>query len=124
MCISISRGVVDMVWSERVRLILPTSASMALKKLEEKIAKLQKIKEELEEMTSIIKIKGGEITEQEEEELTDIINGLCAEFENCETCPAKYNCDLGASRTCGDMHYCKSCPKLKECFREWVSKWC
>ena len=114
----------EMVWSERIRLILPVSASLVLQKLEEKIERLQKIKRELTELDSIIKNKGGEITEEEEERLAEVINMLCAEIDNCERCPAKYQCDLGASRTCENMHNCKACPRLRLCFREWVSKWC
>jgi hypothetical protein len=112
-----------MAWLDKIRLILPVSASLVLKRLDEKIAKLQEIKKELAELDSIIKQKGGEITEYEEERLTEVINMLCAQFDNCEQCPAQYNCDLGASRTCDDMNNCKACPKLRECFREWVSKW-
>jgi len=112
-----------MVWLERVRLILPTSASVALRKLEEKIIKLEEIKKQLAEMVSIIKNKGGEISEDEEEQLTEIIQAICAEIDNCAVCPIKYNCDLGASRTCDQMYNCKSCPRLRVCFKEWVSKW-
>jgi len=112
-----------MVWSERVRLILPISADLVLEKLEEKIVKLEKIKKELAELTSTIKQKGGEITEQEEEQLTGVVNTLCAEFDNCTVCPAEYYCDLGASRMCDFMFNCKVCPKLRVCFGEWVSKW-
>jgi len=112
-----------MVWTERIRLILPTNASRILEKLEKKIKNLQEIASELTELVNIIRKTGGEITEQEEKRLTEIINGLCAEIDNCETCPAKYECDLGASRTCDDMFNCKSCPKLRICFKEWVNKW-
>ena len=112
-----------MVWSERVRLVLPVSASLALDRLKNKIVKLQEIKEELTELTDIIKKKGGEITEDEEERLIDTIQMLCTEFDNCTVCPIEYYCDLGASRTCDQMYNCKACPKLRECFREWVNKW-
>jgi len=112
-----------MVWSEKVRLILPVSATVVLRKLEEKIDRLLEIKKELTELTTIIKEKGGEISEYEEDRLIEVIQTLCAEFDNCETCPARYNCDLGASRTCDQMYNCKACPKLRECFREWVNKW-
>jgi len=113
-----------MVWTEKVRLTLSISTSLVLDRLEKKIDRLQEIEKELTELASIIRQRGGEITEYEEERLTDTINALCAEFENCETCPAEYQCDLGGSRTCEEMLDCKSCPKLRECFREWVRKWC
>jgi len=112
-----------MVWSEKVRLILPVSATVVLRELEEKIVKLQEIKKELEEMVSIIKLKGGEIDEHEEEQLIGTIQTLCAEIDNCTVCPIKYYCDLGATRTCDEMYNCKSCPRLRVCFKEWVSKW-
>ena len=111
------------VWSEKVRLILPVSASLVLDRLKNKIEKLQEIASELEEMVCVIKNKGGEITEYEEDRLVEIMQKLCVEFDNCITCPARYNCDLGATRTCDQMYNCKACPKLRECFKEWVCKW-
>ena len=112
-----------MVWSERVRLVLPVCANLVLQRLEEKIIKLQEIQKQLAEMVSVIKNKGGEITEYEENILVEVIQAICAEFDNCLVCPARYHCDLGSSRTCDEMYNCKACPKLRECFREWVCKW-
>jgi hypothetical protein len=112
-----------MVWSERVRLVHSVSAWLVLERLREKITKLQEIEKQLTLLSSIIREKGGEIELEDEEKLIDTINELCAEFGNCMICPAQYNCDLGMGRTCDDMQCCSSCPKLRECFREWVSKW-
>jgi len=74
-----------------------------VKRLEQKMEKLEKIKARL-------------LSECDAVELDKIIRDICNEFGNCETCPIAGMCGIMLGVLCRVID-CDKCPRLRVCLK-------